>query len=324
MKRTHFRVVIPSVKLFLSNECKVVQSKQISRILCIEFCRIFGSKMEDELIEKSDKQQLEKKENKRNQFLSLKTKIDILNKLNDGVRPIHIANEYGIALSTISRLKKCKTSLEEAMNMYQNNGDRRSLRGTFHPKMENALHRWYLEQSGNGVQITGSMLRLKARELNKKIHENDLEFRASPGWMEKFKKRYGIRLKNSRERQPIDSIAFDFEDNDNEDVESKPEVDVKAEEVVYEPAFVTVSNLDDESAVDKNEHSSKEKTCARMMNYVEELIQWTLENDIEPLYLTMLRSLRERIRYQAKRWTSHKSAKIFHIFTWFQIESYLV
>lgn len=87
-----------------------------------------------ELVETSEGL-IEKKESKRYQFLSLKAKIDILNKLNDGVRPIHISKEYGIALSTISRLKKCKTSLEEAMYMYQNNSERRSLRGTFHPKM---------------------------------------------------------------------------------------------------------------------------------------------------------------------------------------------
>lgn len=136
---------------------------------------------EEDILENSDKP-IAKKGSKRNQFLSLKTKIDILNKLNDGVRPIHIAKEYGIALSTISRLKKCKTSLEEAMYMYQNNSDRRSLRGTYHPKMESALHKWYLEQSENGIPVTGSILRLKARELNKKIRENDLEFRASPGW----------------------------------------------------------------------------------------------------------------------------------------------
>lgn len=133
---------------------------------------------EDDSIEKSGESVTVKSGKKGNQFLSLKTKIDILNKLNDGVRPIHIANEYGIALSTISRLKKCKTSIEEAMYMYQNDLSRRSLRGTFHPKMESTLHKWYLEQNEKCIPVTGSMLRLKARELNKKIRENDLEFRA--------------------------------------------------------------------------------------------------------------------------------------------------
>lgn len=244
--------------------------------------------------------QVEKKETKRNQFLSLKTKIDILNKLNDGVRPIHISNEYGIALSTISRLKKCKTSLREAMNIYQNNSDRRSLRGTFHPKMESALHKWYIEQSENGVAITGSMLRLKARELNKKIRENDLEFRASPGWMDKFKKRYGIRLKSSRgERQTTDNIAFDYDDNEDAGLgHLKSESEIKTEDVLYEPAFVTV---DDDLNVDgKNELGGKDKSCSKVMQCVDELLQWSTSNHIEALYLTMLRSLRERIRYQSR------------------------
>lgn len=254
--------------------------------------------MEDEeLLEKCN----EPVGKKRNQFLSLKTKIDILNKLNDGVRPIHIASEYGIALSTISRLKKCKTSLEEAMYMYQNNSERRSLRGTFHPKMESELHKWYLDQCDKSIPVTGSILRLKAREFNKQIRENDLEFRASPGWMEKFKKRYGIRLKSCRgERHTTDNIAFDYDDNENVN-ETKPEAEVKTEDILYEPAFVTVNNLEEEPlSFEKNETNSKGKNYTRVMNCVDEVLQWSVDNEIEPLYLTMLKSLRERIRYQAR------------------------
>lgn len=255
----------------------------------------------------------EKKETKKNQFLSLKTKIDILNKLKDGVKPIRISNEYGIALSTISRLKKCKTSLHEAMNMYQNNSERRSLRGTFNPKMEMALHKWYLEQKENAVPVTSCMLRLKARELHKTIHENDLEFRASQGWMEKFKKRYGIRLKSSRgERQTTDNIAFDYDDhnndngksNDNEDAGHHriSHIEIKSEhDILFEPTFVTVNDIeDDQIMTDKTESTSQEKDFTRVIECVDEVIQWGIANEIESLYLTMLRSLRARIRYQER------------------------
>lgn len=263
---------------------------------------------------------IEKKESKKYQFLSLKTKIEILNKLNDGVKPVHISKEYGIAMSTISRLKKCKTSLREAMSMYQNNSERRSLRGTFHPKMETALHKWYLEQMDEGCPVTSSTLRLKAREFNKEIRENDLEFRASPGWMDKFKKRYGIRLKNARgERQTTDNLAFDYEDNDNDDnddndndnidnetidpphtmthVEIKTEVD---KDFLYEPQFITIEDGDEPNVTDKNENINKTGDCTKVMRCVDEVIQWSVDNQIESLYLTMLRSLRERIRYQSK------------------------
>lgn len=263
---------------------------------------------------------MEKKETKKYQFLSLKTKIEILNKLNDGVKPVHISKEYGIAMSTISRLKKCKTSIREAMSMYQNNSERRSLRGTFHPKMEMELHKWYLEQIENGCPVTSSKLRLKARELNKQIRENDLEFRASPGWMDKFKKRYGIRLKSVRgERHTIDNLAFDYEDHDNDNdndinndnidsetgdpphtmthVEIKTELD---KDFLYEPQFITIEDGDEPLMTDKNDANNKKGDCTRVMRCVDEVIQWSVDNQIESLYLTMLRSLRERIRYQSK------------------------
>lgn len=274
---------------------------------------IFGEMETDKMEENRVDEAVERKETKKYQFLSLKAKIDILNKLNDGVKPVHIAKEYGIAMSTISRLKKCKTSIREAMSMYQNNSERRSLRGTFHPQMEMALHKWYLEQIKSGCSVTSSKLRLKAKELNKQIRENDLEFRASPGWMDKFKKRYGIRLKNVRSKKhPIDKLAFDYGDNDNDNdngndnIDSEPvdpphtitHVEIKTEldkDFLYEPQFITV---DDEA--DENEQNSKNRDCTRVMRYVDEVIQWSMDNQIESLYITMLRSLRERIRYQSK------------------------
>lgn len=120
--------------------------------------------------------------------------------------------------------------------------------------------------------------------------------------MEKFKKRYGIRLKSCRgERHNTDNIAFDYDDNDEAN-ESKTEVELKAEDGghLYEPAFITVNNLEDEPlTLDKTETNNKEKNYEKVMNCVDEVIQWSVANEIEPLYLTMLKSLRERIRYQA-------------------------
>lgn len=260
--------------------------------------------MEDDII---GDDVIEKKETKKYQFLSLKTKIDILNKLGDGVKPVHIAKEYGIAMSTISRLKKCKTSLREAMSMYQNNSERRSLRGTFHPKMETELHKWYLGQMEKGCPVTSSNLRLKARQLNRQIQENDLEFRASSGWMDKFKKRYGIRLKNKRgDRQTTDTMPFSYEDNDNEPANpphTMAHVEIKTEQdkdFLYEPQFITIEDGDEPIATDKNANGQQTGDCTRVMRCVDEVIQWSVSNQIEPLYLTMLKSLRERIRYQSK------------------------
>lgn len=295
--------------------------KQVNFIQRKQYCDwkiLFVNKRRAEMEDDVGDDVTEKKETKKYQFLSLKTKIEILNKLNDGVKPVRISKEYGIAMSTISRLKKCKTSLREAMSMYQNNSERRSLRGTFHPKMEMALHKWYLEQIEMDCPVTSSKLRLKARELNKQIRENDLEFRASPGWMDKFKKRYGIRLKNARgERQTTDNnLAFDYEDNDNNNIDNDnidndtvdpphtmTHVEIKTEvdkDFLYEPQFITIEDGDEPNMTDKNEVINKTRDCTKVMRCVDEVIQWSVDNHIESLYLTMLRSLRQRIRYQSK------------------------
>lgn len=129
-----------------------------------------------------------------------------------------------------------------------------------------------------------------------------MEFRASSGWMEKFKKRYGIRLKSSRgEKQTTDNIAFDYDDINGDATgmnEVKLEFDLKPEGVLYEPAFVTVNDFEDDVATAENNETADNN--AAVMRCVDEVIAWSVAHKIEPLYLTMLKSLRERIRYQAR------------------------
>lgn len=229
-------------------------------------------------------------------FLPLKVKGEIIKKLNEGVKPLQLTKEYNIAPSTVSRLKKCKKSIQKAINTYRNDTHRRSVRGTFHPKMENALHKWYLEQKKCGVDITTNAIRVKAREFYTKLRENNLEFRASAGWVEKFKRRYGIRLKGAYKKKPLQEEDEDS-DNNSEDANGEQEIDehlltnIKVEDP-FEPTFVDV--LADAPVV-KTEQLNGVEQSQDILQSMEDVIQWTIENQIEPLYLTMLRSLQQRM-----------------------------
>lgn len=177
-----------------------------------------------------------------------------------------------------------------------------------------------------GCSVTSSIIRLKAKELNQKIRENDLEFRASAGWMDKFKKRYGILLKRkSGEQQPIENIKFEFcddidndNDNDNDQGNDNDKIDnnetvqpphtmthveIKTEEdrdFLYEPQYITIEDGDEANMAGKNAISNKSEDCTTVMRCVDEVIQWSIDHHVESLYLTMLKSLRERIHYQSK------------------------
>lgn len=229
------------------------------------------------------------------QFLSLKKKSEILKRLSDGTKQCQLAKEYNIAASTISRLKKYRKTIQKAMTKYRNDTNRRSLRGTYHPKMENALHKWYLEQTKAGVAMTTNMIRMKARELYTKIRENNLDFQASPGWLEKFKRRYGIQLKGAYKKRKLIENETDSSAGEQEIVQNNG-VNIKTEHP-FETTFVDVSsNNCDENFKVEQQLGAKGQKPHDIIQCMDEVIQWTANNQIEPIYLTMLRSLRDRIQ----------------------------
>lgn len=121
-------------------------------------------------------------ESRKNNFLSLKDKAEILERLDRGATASHLAREYGISKSTISRFKKRKQSIQEAVTtIYPNNTDRRTMRGTFHPKMEQALYKWYLNKCDQNIEITSSMLREQAHIFYNELQESNYTFAASTG-----------------------------------------------------------------------------------------------------------------------------------------------
>ena len=62
-------------------------------------------------------------------------------------------------------------------------------RKTRNPEMENKLVEWYREEIEGGANVSAKMIRDKAVEIS-----GDKDFLASKGWLEKFKKKFGIRI----------------------------------------------------------------------------------------------------------------------------------
>ena len=106
-------------------------------------------------------------------------------------------------------------------------------RKTRNPEMENKLVEWYKEEIGGGANVSAKMIRDKAVEIS-----GDKDFLASKGWLEKFKKKFGIRIathKNKNFKKIIsfkekigkinDNISYDEKDKENikyqEDDDSK-------------------------------------------------------------------------------------------------------
>lgn len=216
---------------------------------------------------------------RKNNFLSLKDKAEILQRLDQGALASNLAREYGISKSTISRFKKKKDCIRKAVTTtFPNNTERRTMRGTLYKETEAALYQWYSDQKQKNIKVTSSMLQKKARILYNECEVKNYSFSASVGWLRRFKRRYGIELNdtisNGIETSPVASGQMD------------------------EPMSVNHTSISKKftQSVDKKE----------AIRSVDTVIRWSIENSVDSLYLTMLRSLKNQIKDGSKAKYVHK------------------
>ena len=133
--------------------------------------------------------------------------------------------------------------------------------------MENKLVEWYKEEIGGGANVSAKMIRDKAVEIS-----GDKDFLAFKGWLEKFIKKFGIRIdthKNKNFKKIIsfkekigkinDNISYDEKDKENikyqEDEDSKNNYDIgDIEQKKISEKESDNSDNDAENEEDKNEN----------------------------------------------------------------------
>lgn len=230
-------------------------------------------------------------ESRKNNFLSLKDKAEILERLEQGESATNLAREYGISKSTISRFKKRKETIHKAVtSIYPNNTDRRTMRGTFHPKMEQALYKWYLEQCNQNIDVSTAMLRSQAQIFYNELQESNYTFSASTGWIKNFKKRFGIGRLSGENSEPRKRKTNHMDDTlQCETIEYLIETSPDCEPKLTQQITCTIkpkAEITQEEFVDDSE----------AYRCLETVIKWSMQRGMDTLYLTMLRNLKSKAR----------------------------
>ena len=72
---------------------------------------------------------------------------------------------------------------------------RKSLKVAHDEQLDKALCAWFIQQRTSGTPISGPLLQEKAKHFYSQLHTDptDGDFKASTGWLEKFKNCHGIR-----------------------------------------------------------------------------------------------------------------------------------
>ncbi|KAJ8383582.1 hypothetical protein AAFF_G00219620 [Aldrovandia affinis] len=130
--------------------------------------------------------------------ISIDKKLEILSKLDKGACLGSIAREYNVGKSTVFDIKKHQNKIKQ---FAREATDSRSLKRRFivrkpdDEKFDKAMHLWYCQTRASGSAISGAMITKKAKAMYVEMHpERSYDhFKASSGWLHRFKARHGIR-----------------------------------------------------------------------------------------------------------------------------------
>lgn len=124
--------------------------------------------------------------------LSLSEKAKIIEDVNKGLGVTLLSKKYGIAKSTVCSIKgKSRKIIERVANTIKPT-KKCTLKKAEQPEMEILLYKWFLAQRERNMPVSGDMIKQKALSLSASL--NDVNFKASDGWLHRFKERYGVRL----------------------------------------------------------------------------------------------------------------------------------
>lgn len=140
--------------------------------------------------------------------LTLETNLQILKDLDEKrLKQSEIAQSYGISKSTVSVLVKNRQAIEEACTSSQFQPNRKRMRTGKEDKVDEALYSWFKQTRAMNVPVSGTLMTAAASDL---AAEMSINFAASSGWLDRFKKRKGIVFKTiCGESAAVDTVQTD-------------------------------------------------------------------------------------------------------------------
>ncbi|XP_041368632.1 uncharacterized protein LOC121382984 isoform X4 [Gigantopelta aegis] len=123
--------------------------------------------------------------------LDIETKYNLIQAVDTRVKTKSVlAREYGIRLNTLSTILKNRDAVTVAWETYRYQSKRFRLRRSSCGTVDDALYTWYKNAIRNGASVIGPVLSAKAEEIAQRL--GFAQFQASPGFVRRFRMRYGI------------------------------------------------------------------------------------------------------------------------------------
>ncbi|XP_008048654.1 jerky protein homolog-like [Carlito syrichta] len=137
--------------------------------------------------------------------LTIKDKLDIIKKLEDGGSSKQLAGVYGIGETTVRDIRKNK----EKIITYASSSDstsllakRKSMKPSMYEELDRAMLEWFNQQRARGNPVSGPLCAKRAEFFFYALGM-DGDFNPSAGWLTRFKQRHSIREIGVRMRESL-------------------------------------------------------------------------------------------------------------------------
>ncbi|KAG6934571.1 tigger transposable element derived 5 [Chelydra serpentina] len=125
---------------------------------------------------------------------SAQEKLYALDQLKKGKQQTQLARDLGINESTLRGRKKEEENLRSLLRILEKETGLQHKKVKFANDewLDSALYQWFFQARSEGVPISGPILKAQAEKFDRLINGNESKFKASNGWLDRFKKRHTI------------------------------------------------------------------------------------------------------------------------------------
>ena len=123
--------------------------------------------------------------------LPLIKKVELIKDSERHLSQRDLAVKYKISTGAVCNILKRKQEYLSDFESNQCNEVKRKLKNNLGKKIDDETYSWFVAQRAKNLPISGPILQEKARQIAMEFGDN-VVFKASNGWLDKFKSRHGI------------------------------------------------------------------------------------------------------------------------------------
>lgn len=125
--------------------------------------------------------------------ISLHQKLAVIKEIDAGVKQTVVAKKFGFSQSTVATFLKKRKEIEETLKSKCVDPNRKRMKTATYSDVDAATLKWFHEKRALNIPINGPLLCAQARKFATLLGVDD--FKASNGWLVRFRDRHGITFK---------------------------------------------------------------------------------------------------------------------------------